>query len=558
MFPGYSADSPTKEQVDTAQAAHGMAVVQIQLRDGAWIYNQDAGANRRITATTPFVITGPAAGHEWLQTADDPEGRTVLGTLNNCAGGVTPWGTVVSGEENFNQYFGNLDGLPDDDPRKKIHGRYGLTAAASERKWERFYDRFDIAKEPNEAFRFGWAVEIDPYDPGSTPKKRTSLGRFKHEAVTFVVAPGGQVVGYQGDDERFDYVYKFVSAGRYSPSDRAANMDLLDAGTLYVAKFGDDGSGQWLPMVYGQGALTEANGFSSQADVLIRARQAGDALGATKMDRPEDVETNPVNKKVYMVMTNNNQRGASGRAAPDKANPRANNTSGHIIEVTEASDDAAATTFTWDIFLLAGDPADESTYFAGYPKDKISPIGAPDNVAFDMAGNLWIATDGQPSALKHNDGFYAVPVAGAERGYLRQFYATVNGAEICGPAFTPDNRTVFLAIQHPGEGGTFAKPVSTWPGGAFPRPSVISIQSSAGTPVGMAPVAPAAPAGGQPQTPVSLPNTGGTGASGLWLAAAGVAAAAAGALLRRRGGPASEQIDGSGAAQGQDSSTTSE
>jgi uncharacterized protein len=232
MFPGYSADSPTKEQVDIAQAAHGMAVVQVQWRDGVWIYNQDAGANRRITATTPLAITGPAAGHEWLRTSEDPDGRTVIGTLNNCAGGVTPWGTVISGEENFNQYFGNLNGLPDDDPRKKVHSRYGLTAAASERKWERFYDRFDIAKQPNEAFRFGWAVEIDPYDPGSTPKKRTALGRFKHEAVTFTVAPGGQVVGYQGDDERFDYVYKFVSAGRYNPSDRAANMNLLDEGTL--------------------------------------------------------------------------------------------------------------------------------------------------------------------------------------------------------------------------------------------------------------------------------------------------------------------------------------
>jgi uncharacterized protein len=253
------------------------------------------------------------------------------------------------------------------------------------------------------------------------------------------------------------------------------------------------------------------------------------------MDRPEDVEMNPVNKKIYMVMTNNNQRGASGRTGADKANPRVDNRSGHIIEVTEANNDAAATTFGWDIFLLAGDPKDESTYFAGYPKEKVSPIGAPDNVAFDMAGNLWIATDGQPSALKHNDGFYAVPVEGAERGYLRQFYATVNGAEICGPEFTPDNKTVFLAIQHPGEGGTFAKPISTWPSGEFPRPSVISIQSSDGTPIGMTSVAPAAPAdAGQPQIPAALPRTGAAGDASLWLAA-GLAAAATGALLRRRG-----------------------
>ncbi|MDQ2999036.1 MAG: PhoX family phosphatase [Chloroflexota bacterium] len=555
MFPGYSADNPTKQQVDTALAAHGMAVVQVQWRDGTWIYNQDAGANRRITATTPMAITGPAAGHAWLQTSDDPDGRTVLGTLNNCAGGVTPWGTVLSGEENFNQYFANAKWLPDDDPRKKIHSRYGLTVEASERKWERFYDRFDITKEPNEPFRFGWAVEVDPYDPGSTPKKRTALGRFKHEAVTFAVAPGGQVVGYQGDDERFDYVYKFVTAGKYNPNDRAANMNLLDEGTLYVAKFNDDGSGQWLPVVFGQGPLTAANGFSSQAEVLIKTRQAGDALGATKMDRPEDVEMNPVNKKVYMVMTNNNQRGASGRAGADKANPRVDNRSGHIIEVTEANNDAAATTFTWDIFLLAGDPKDASTYFAGYSKDKVSPIGAPDNIAFDKAGNLWIATDGQFSALKHNDGFYAVPVEGAERGFLRQFYATVNGAEICGPEFTPDNKTVFLAIQHPGEGGTFDKPISKWPSGDLPRPSVISIQSSAGTPIGMAAVAPAAPTiPDQSQIPAALPRTGAAGDPSLWLAAAGLAAAAAGALLRRRSrgtgdldadtSPAEDHVDG--------------
>jgi secreted PhoX family phosphatase len=554
MFAGYDSKNPSKAQVDVALAAHGMAVVQIQLAGGKWIYHRDAGANRRITATTPIAITGPAAGHEWMKTTDDPDGKTVLGTLNNCAGGVTPWGTVVSGEENFNQYFGNLDGLPSDDPRKAVHNRYGLTRSASERLWERFYDRFDVAKEPNEPFRFGWSVEIDPYDVHSTPKKRTALGRAKHEAVTFVVAPGGQVVGYSGDDERFDYVYKFVTAGKYNPNDRAANMDLLDQGTLYVAKFNDDGAGQWLPLVYGQGPLTEANGYSSQANVLIRTRQAADLLGATKMDRPEDVETNPVNKKVYMVMTNNNQRGTQGRAGPDKANPRADNRSGHIIEVTEANNDAAATTFTWDIFMLAGNPTDESTYFAGYPKDKVSPIGAPDNIAFDTAGNMWIATDGQFSALKNMDGFYAVPVEGPERGFLRQFYATVTGAEICGPEFTPDNQTVFLAIQHPGEGGSFAEPTSTWPSGGFPKPSVIAIQSGAGAPIGMTPAAPGAAsapgAPGQPQTPAALPRTGAPTDPSLLLAAAGLAAAAAGAMMRRRSRAKAESAEAGEPAEG--------
>jgi secreted PhoX family phosphatase len=541
MFPNWTPETTTKEIVDIALAAHGMSIVQVRNVDGRWVYDRDAGANRRITGTTPIAITGPAAGADWLKTRDDPTGTRVLGTLNNCAGGITPWGTVVSGEENFNQYFGNAKFLKDDDPRKAVHKRYGIPTDASERRWEDFYRRFNVPDEPNEPFRFGWAVEVDPYDPGSTPKKRTALGRTKHEAVTFVVAPGGQVVGYMGDDERFDYVYKFVTAGRYNPADRAANMDLLDAGTLYVAVFRDDGTGEWRPLVFGQGPLTPENGFTSQADVLIKTRLAADKLGATKMDRPEDVEVNPVNRKVYAVMTNNTQRGAAGRPGTDRANPRANNRSGHIIEITEANNDHAATTFTWDIFLLAGDPADESTYFAGYPKDRVSPIAAPDNVAFDRAGHLWIATDGQFSALKNNDGFYAVPVEGSERGYLRQFYATVPGAEICGPEFTPDNTTVFLAIQHPGEGGTYAEPLSTWPGTApIPRPSVIAIQAAAGGRIGSAGAGSAAPAapGGRPAagsapTPATLPRTGGEALPGAWVAAAGLAAAAAGALLRR-------------------------
>lgn len=554
MFAGWAPDKTTKEIVDVELAAHGLSVVQVRKAGGTWVYDRDAGANRRLTATTPMTLTGPAVGHEWLTTGEDDTGVTVLGTLNNCAGGVTPWGTVVSGEENFHQYFGNAKLLPSDDPRAAVHKRYGLPPESSERRWETFYDRFDVSKEPNEAFRFGWAVEVDPYDPGSTPKKRTALGRFKHEAATFVVAPDGRVVGYQGDDERFDYVYKFVTDGKYSAADRAANMDLLDSGTLYVAKFNDDGSGQWLPLMYGQGPLTEANGFTSQADVLLKTRLAADKLGATKMDRPEDIETNPVNKKVYMVMTNNTNRGKSGQPPVDGPNPRAENRYGHIIEVTEANDDHAATSFRWEIFMLAGDPKDDSTFFAGYPKDKVSPIGAPDNIAFDKQGNLWIATDGQPSALKLNDGFFAVPVEGEERGNLQQFFSAVNGAEVCGPEFTPDNTTVFLAIQHPGEGGTFDKPVSTWPdGGQTARPSVIAIQSTSGGPVGLG----AAPVGDDAQTPARLPTTAGEALPGVWTAAAGVAAAAAGALLRRRSrrasaGPGGEAPEGAGEAGGEE------
>jgi uncharacterized protein len=258
----------------------------------------------------------------------------------------------------------------------------------------------------------------------------------------------------------------------------------LDAGTLYVAKFNDDGTGEWRPLVFGQGPLTPANGFASQAEVLINARGAADRLGATKMDRPEDIETNPVNGKVYCVMTNNNQRTAAQVDAP---NPRANNVHGHIIELTESDDDATATTFTWEIFILCGDPNNpaDGTFFAGADPSLVSPISSPDNIAFDSKGNLWIATDGQPSTLHKNDGIYVVPVDGTERGFLRQFLSGPVGCELCGPEFASDFTTLFCAIQHPGEGGTLEKPVSTWPDGTTPPwPSVIAVVKIDGGTIG--------------------------------------------------------------------------
>ncbi|GAB4448828.1 MAG: PhoX family phosphatase [Chloroflexi bacterium OHK40] len=479
MFSRYDPKNPTRNQVDVAIAAHGMSVVEIvRAPDGTWSYVKSSPYNRRVTGETPHRISGPAAGHPWMMTSEDPTGTTVRGTLNNCAGGKTPWGTVVSGEENFHQYFGNLSKFNQSDPRYAVHRRYGMPAETSERQWERYHSRFDVAQEPNEGFRHGWMVEIDPYDPNAVPVKRTALGRFRHEGAHFGVAPNGKVVGYMGDDAVFEYVYKFVTAGTYNPRDRMANMNLLDEGTLYVARFNDDGSGEWLPLVYGQGPLTRENGFGSQGDVVINARRAADLLGATKMDRPEDVEPNPVTKKIYVALTNNTQRGGEGRAPTDAANPRAGNSAGHIIEITETNNDYAATTFRWEIFILAGLPSDPSTFFAGYDKSKVSPIGAPDNVMFDAAGNLWIATDGAARAIKYNDGLFAVPVQGAERGNLQQFFSTVAGSEVCGPEFTPDERTLFLAIQHPGEGGTFEEPISTWPDRVgLPRPSVITIQA---------------------------------------------------------------------------------
>jgi secreted PhoX family phosphatase len=477
MFPGYDDESPTQGQVDLELEAHGLAVVELAKSAGAWSYVVPSRYNRRITGTTPIEITGPAAGHAWMQTSADPSGRRVLGTLNNCSAGKTPWGTILSGEENFQQYFANLDMLPDSDPKKAAHRRYGLTAEASERKWETFHRRFDLAQEPNEPFRFGWMVEVDPYDPASTPKKRTALGRTKHEGATFQVGANSRVGVYMGDDERFDYMYKFVTAGRYNPSDAAGNRDLLDAGTLYAARFNDDGTGQWLPLVFGQGQLTEANGFSSQADVLIRTRLAADRVGATKMDRPEDIDFNPVNKKVYAAMTNNTNRTA---AQVDKANPRASNRHGHIIEFADAGDNPTATTFTWEIFMLCGSVlGGDQVYAAGYPTRDLAPISSPDNLVVDKAGNLWIFTDGQPGTINVNDSVFAVPTQGPERGHWKPFFNGVPGAEVASGDLSADNETLFVSIQHPGEGGTVEKPISRFPDGTTtPRPSVVAVWKS--------------------------------------------------------------------------------
>ncbi len=357
-----------------------------------------------------------------------------------------------------------------------------MPTGASERRWEAFHDRFNIAKEPNEAFRFGYVVEIDPFNPNAAPKKRTALGRLKHEAATFVTASNGRVVAYTGDDERFDYMYKFVTEGTFDPQRGAANGDLLDNGTLYVAKFNGDGTGEWLSLIGGQGALAAW----TQAMVCINTRGAADLVGATKMDRPEDIETNPVNKKVYAVFTNNTQRGTSGRPGTDAPNPRANNRHGHILELTEAKNDPASTTFAWEVFMLCGDPAvaADGTFYAGFDPSQVSPISSPDNITFDQQGNLWIATDGQINTFRRNDGVYVVPTAGAQRGFLRQFLSGIPGGEVASLVLSPDNRTLFASIQHPGEGSTYDSPTSTFPDGGKPRPAVIAVRKGDGGLIG--------------------------------------------------------------------------
>ncbi len=484
MFAGYDGANPTEEQVAIELAAHGGSVVEVRRQRGRnWKYVRGSDYNRRITATTPFRITGPAAGHSLLRTNADPTGKRVLGMLNNCAGGMTPWGTVLTCEENFNQYFAN-NGLLPEGQTKAWHARYGLGTGASQRKWENFHDRFDLTKEPNEPFRFGWIVEIDPYDPDFVPRKRTALGRIKHEGATTALARDRRVVVYSGDDERFEYAYKFVSRNKYRSGHRSHNLSLLDEGTLFAARFDADGTGQWLPLVHGQGPLTAANGFADQASVLINARDAAKLLGATRMDRPEDIERNPETGAVYMVFTNNTNRTP---ADVDPANPRPANRHGHIIEVFERRDDPGATSFDWDIFMLCGDPTDPSTYFAGFDKSQVSPISSPDNITFDKRGNLWIGTDGMPGTLGWCDTVYAVPVVGEDRGFLRPFLSVPVGAEVTGPAWGPDDETLFVAVQHPGEGGVLGS-VSQWPDftGGLPRPSVVATRREDGEAIRLA------------------------------------------------------------------------
>ena len=492
MWPGMTSQNypkiMTREQCETEMASQGHSIVEVAREGNAWRVVKASLYNRRIsTRSTAMRVSGPAAGHPRMATRADVSGARVIGTLNNCAGGVTPWGTVLTAEENLHSYF-----TGDASTGREVAAwkRYGINGRGRY-LWGHHFDRFNLNKEPNEANRFGWIVEIDPYDPKSTPVKRTALGRCKHECATTAVSHDGRVAVYSGDDERMDYVYKFVTRDAYNAHTPEANRDLLDHGTLYVARFEADGKMRWLPVVFGLGPLTKANGFENQGDVMIELRRAGDLLGATPMDRPEDVEAHPVTGRVYVVLTFNE------RLKPDQvnaANPRGPNRHGHIIEIVppmvNGKPDHAAMECAWEFFILGGDPK-KPEHGARYhgPVTDNGWIAAPDNVAFDPKGRIWIVTDGQEYSAGFADTAYAAETSGPRRGVTRAFFACPRGAEICGPAFTPDGKTLFLAIQHPGNetGSTYDKPSTRWPDfkpDMPPRPAVVAITKADGGEIG--------------------------------------------------------------------------
>ncbi len=512
MIPGYDRATTDLAKlrgwVDIELEAHGGTVIELTRGSAtaAWTLDRAGKRNRRVTANTKMVYSGPAARDARLFGG-------VSGMLNNCGGGKTPWGTVLTAEENFNQYFANVDKLPTGIV-KANYQRMGIPAASSERFWEKAYpERFDVSVAPDEPMKYGWIVEIDPDDPTSTPIKHTALGRFKHEAATVVISATGQLVVYTGDDERFEYFYKYVSYGTFDPKAGKANSKLLTEGTLHAAKFTPDGTAEWIPLVYGSRPELSSPRFESQADICMRTREAGDAVKATKMDRPEDIETNPRTGKVYVVLTNNARRTTAATDEAERAvNPRFSsgdgNRTGHILELTEnATQGHAGRSFKWDIFILAGDPGaagaqrvtnpkaavgSKELYFGGYT-GAVSPIGSPDNVAFSPDGMLWVATDGAPGSIGFNDALHAVPTTGPKRGQVLQFLSVPAGAETCGPEFSEDQKTLFIAVQHPGEDGVLttarqprSNPQSTWPDGPgnAPRPTSIAIRKADGGVIG--------------------------------------------------------------------------
>ena len=466
------------DDVRKGKAGHGVSIVEIAQTDGRWSIVVDSPRNRRITADTPMRITGPAAGHALMKTAADPTGTMSKGTWNNCGNGRTPWGTYLACEENFNGYFSSSD------PGLEVNAefrRYGIHLEDWGYAWATADERFDISRHPNEPNRAGYVVEIDPLDPASTPKKRTALGRLKHENAEVVLAANGQVVVYMGDDERGEFLYRFVSDGVYVEG--GDHGDLLEAGKLFAARFADGGRGEWVEL------SPASTGMASLAEICIHTRQAASAVGATTMDRPEWVAAHPMKAEVYCCLTNNQSRGVRPNAGGDATpvggpNPREKNQYGQIVRWTPDRGDHLAGGFAWDLFVVAGNPLVHDDARAGSGNvDKDNMFNSPDGLAFDSGGMLWIQTDGKYSNRGDFDGQgnNQMLVGDPETGEIRRFLVGPRECEVTGITWSTDRGTLFVGIQHPGEKGGSHFPDG---GDGAPRSCVVAITRDDGRPIG--------------------------------------------------------------------------
>ncbi len=469
------------DDVKKGMAAHGVSIFEVAQNQGRWRVVSDSPWNRRITPMSPMEITGPARGHDLMKTAADPSGTRSLGTWNNCGNGITPWGTFLTCEENFDGYFA-IPGEPEA-KLSDMHRRYGIKTSDRGYGWYLVDARFDFGRSPNEPNRAGYIVEIDPSDPQSTPKKRTAMGRFKHENCEIVVAANGHVVAYMGDDERGEFIYRFVSRHKYvagSPH----NTDLLEGGLLSVARFEEDGKGQWIDLT------AEATGMSRE-EICIFSRIAGSKVGATTMDRPEWVASNPYRPEIFCCLTNNKNRGIKPNAGGDATpvggpNPRKANRYGQIVRWAPEGGDHTARGFSWDLFVIAGNPAVYNDARGGSGNIHADNLfNSPDGLAFDSLGNLWIQTDGNYS----NEGDFAgmgnnqMLMADVETGEIRRFLVGPKECEITGITWSSDRRTLFTGIQHPGEKNPS---VCHFPdgGNSLPRSAVIAITRKDGGYIG--------------------------------------------------------------------------
>lgn len=486
--------------------AHGISVVRIKLTDGQWDVVTNDSHNRRFTGATEMAIAGPLAMNAALITPYAPSGDKARGTLNNCGNGHTPWGTYLTCEENWPNYFVAEEATMTEDQKRiglstladgNRYNWHDQAGAASEEAGE--FIRFNVTPSGanalddyrNEANGYGYIVEIDPYDPSSVATKRTAMGRFRHEGCVYgKLEEGKPLIFYSGHDARFEYLYRFVSDAAWDPADAnttnrlATGAKYLDNGTLYVARFDAEGKGEWIPLTpeasTKDGSSTLGAEMGSQAEIILNTAGAADLVGATPMDRPEWTAVDPVNGTVYLTLTNNTRR-----TEANIANPRVDNPFGHIIRWDETGD----TTFDWDIFVF-GSPADGDADTNRSGLSELNQFASPDGLLFDPRGIMWVQTDNGadeveeytndqmlaiiPSNLTDTSGKQEV-LSAANQAELRRFFVGPNDCEVTGVAYTPDYTNFFANIQHPGNWPVSGNAAEVTPNGTTVRPRAATV-----------------------------------------------------------------------------------